>query len=71
MLRMRDVQGNYRAMEVVATLAALAFVGLRQQRGGALEFANAPNMLGPFFGAFLGLHRWRFGYYLVSARRKQ
>ena len=27
------------------------------------------NMIGPFFGAFLGLHRWRFGYYLVSATR--
>ena len=27
------------------------------------------NMVGPFFGAFLGLHRWRFGYYLVSATR--
>jgi MPBQ/MSBQ methyltransferase len=27
------------------------------------------NLMGPFFGAFLGLHRWRFGYYIVSATR--
>ena len=41
--------GNIVGVSGGAVSTALAFVGLRQQRGGALEFANAPNMLGPFF----------------------
>lgn len=41
--------GNIIGVSGGAVSSALAFVGLRQQRGGALEFTNAPNMLGPFF----------------------